>query len=84
MTLRPTTKPEPEPDDDQSPDSDGRLPEESEATSETNRTLHNALSSWSHTWRLIAITVTVLGMVITGIWLLRVNVELGPLRVIGR
>lgn len=39
------------------------------------------LGTWGHTARLLAIVTVVLGVFITGLWLLQVEVDLGPLHI---
>jgi hypothetical protein len=42
------------------------------------------LMSWASTWRCICLLIVASALVISGLWLLKVDVRIGPLEITGR
>lgn len=74
MTVCPGNQPPPEQVGDQSPANDERLDEVTSLAEEI-------LSTWAKTFRAVFVIVVVLSVIIVGLWLLRVDLHIGPVQI---
>jgi hypothetical protein len=71
----------------QTPSCDDQPPTRDEEQSERHtvtRLAYRIVTSWPNTARLLAVIVVAFGLVIFGLWLLQVDVQVGPLRIMRR